>query len=110
MRFREPPTEQEGLVTPEQLAALRERNEADVRTIRRLLSEYREAGDREMADFVEHYTRSLELDFELAAAEGEVVTLQLITEDVRVLRDDTALRVETARTFKPTASPRPLIS
>lgn len=97
-------------MTPEQLARLRERNEADVRTIRKLLNEYRATGDREMADFVEDYTRSLELDFELAAAEGEVGTLQLITEDVRVLRDDTALRVETARTFGQYTSTRPLIS
>jgi uncharacterized protein YigA (DUF484 family) len=96
-------------VTLEQLAKLRARNEADVRTIRRLLHEYRLTGDREMADFVEHYTRSLELDFELAAAEGEIGHLQRILEDVAALRDDTAQRVERARLGRAGCSSRPLI-
>jgi hypothetical protein len=95
-------------VTLEQLAKLRARNEADVRAIRRLLHEYRLTGDREMAEFVEHYTRSLELDFELAAAEGEIGHLQRILEDVAALRDDTAQRVERAQLGR-SGGARPLI-
>lgn len=87
-------------MTTKQLLTLHESSQADLQMIRELLSEYRATGDREMANFVESYTRSLELDLELAAAEGEISTLQLITEDVRVLRDDTQLRVETERVFK----------
>ncbi|ADI14662.1 hypothetical protein [Truepera radiovictrix] len=96
-------------MTPKQLAKLRARNEADVRTIRRLLCEYRLTGDREMAEFVEHYTRSLELDFELAAAEGEHGHLQRIAEDIEALRDDTAQRVERARLGRAASSSRPLV-
>ncbi len=87
-------------MTSEQLRSLRESSKADLQTIRELLSKYRATGDQEMANFVESYSRSLELDLELAAAEGETKALELITEDVRILRDDTLLRVETERVFR----------
>ncbi len=63
--------------------------------IRSLLREYRVTGDVELAEFVENYTRALELD--LAAAAGKVTALQHISEDVSALLADTQLRVSHER-------------
>jgi len=92
-------------MTPEQLKRLRKRNASAVQAIRLLLHEYRTLGDGELADFVENYTYALELDFELAAAQGETGNLELIVEDVRELLDDTCLRVNTARALRRTSPP-----
>ena len=61
--------------------------------IRSLLCEYRVTGDVELAEFVENYTRALELDLADAAAAGKVTALQHISEDVSALLADTQLRV-----------------
>lgn len=65
--------------------------------IRSLLNEYRVTGDVEIAEFVENYTRALELDFAAATAEGKVTELQHISEDVSALLADTQLRVQHER-------------
>ncbi len=44
--------------------------------IRSLLREYRLTGDIELAEFVENYTRALELDLAAATAEGKITVLQ----------------------------------
>lgn len=65
--------------------------------IRSLLCEYRVTGDVELAEFVENYTRALELDLATAAAEGKITALQHICEDVCALLADTQLRVQHER-------------
>ena len=65
--------------------------------IRSLLCEYRVTGDIELAEFVENYTRALELDLAAATAEGKVTALQHISEDVSALLADTQLRVQHER-------------
>ncbi len=65
--------------------------------IRSLLCEYRVTGDVELAEFVENYTRALELDLADATAAGKVTALQHISEDVSALLADTQLRVSHER-------------
>ncbi len=55
--------------------------------------------DDEMAAFIRHYLKALQLDFELAMTRGEPGTLQLILEDVRELCESTRLRLEQKREF-----------
>jgi hypothetical protein len=46
------------------------------------------------ARFISAYVKSLELDFELAMTRGQDSDLVLIVEDLKELRQDTALRLE----------------